>query len=158
VLAQVQAHAVGPFAPHGVMSVHQQGPLITCVAHGPFNTEFMVAYGRMWMQHLQVWTGEQAFVLFTVWQGSMLASPDALAHFGGLVKIASTGFPPGTLNLWQVPADIEGRSLMLPLWRQQMLDNGLLIEIVEDEAAAHAHIDAFVAQRRGALGPADPSQ
>ncbi len=144
--AEVGNYAQTGFTPHGAMQVRKEGAVITGHARGPFNTEFMLAYGAMWRQHLTDWTGAGALAVHTVWSGSMLTSPDALKLFDEMMGRAAIALPPKTLHIWTVPLGVDARLLMLPVWSKIMNSHGLAVQVFDSQAAAEAAIDAFLAQ------------
>ena len=141
----VSNHAKGPFAPHGAMEVVQRGIVNTGYATGPFNVEFMNAYRKMWVTQLSSWGGKGAIVVATVFQNSLVVSLEALAVFEKIMKASGPALPKVALHIWLIPEDIEGRGLMLPLWKKATASNGIDVEIFTTEAQFQARIDEFVA-------------
>lgn len=144
--AEVGNYAQTGFTPHGTMEIRKQGAIVTGHARGPFNTEFMQAYGAMWRQHLADWAGDGALAVHTVWAGSMLTSPDALKLFDEMMGRAAKALPPKTLHIWTVPPGVEARLLMLPVWSKIMNSHGLAVQVFDSQPASEAAIDAFLAQ------------
>lgn len=143
-VAHVTDHAQGPFRPHGQMSVRQVGRVLECEACGPFNVEFMQAFNRMWLAHLGTWAGEQAVVVYTRWTRSLMATPDALAYYDKVMAGARQALPAGTVSLWCVPADVEGRAMMLPRWQAIMAAHGHPLEVVDNDAEGRARVSALL--------------
>lgn len=128
----VANYASGRFAPHGSMAVRQDGAIVTGQATGPFNLEFMQAYGRMWGKHFGQWGGPQARVLITEWQGSMLTSVEVIEAFTELMLLAKKVLDPRMLHIWHVPPDLEGRAFMLPKWTAAMSRSGLMFVVCDN--------------------------
>lgn len=137
---QSEAYATGPFAPHGSMQIHQLGAVFKAQATGPFNVEFMKAYGRMWASLLKSYTGGGRLVFVSFWHTSMLASPDALQVYDQILQIGARNIPEGSVHIWHVPEDIEGRSMMLPRWREVLVRNQQTVQVCADEAEVQALI------------------
>ncbi|MDT9000431.1 hypothetical protein RQP53_14240 [Paucibacter sp. APW11] len=138
---EVTHFARGRFAPHGAMQVEQHGSVLVGHCYGPFNLEFVQAYGRMWAAHFAGWTGAPALILLTVWHDSAMATPEAIGCFRELMALAARTLPADTLHLWLMPEDLEGASLTLPSWTAAMTDNGLAVEVLRNEAAVQQRID-----------------
>lgn len=145
---EVARHADSHFPPHGELRAWREGPVVICRARGPFNAEFMRAYARMWDVHRDEWVDERLRVIHTVWSGSMLTSPDGLQVFGALMERAALQLPPHTLHLWTAEADVEARSLMLPIWHGILHKLGLESQDCFNEQEAAQIIEARLAQPR----------
>ena len=137
---QSEAYATGPFAPHGSMQIHQLGAVFQAQATGPFNVEFMKAYGRMWGSLLKSYTGGGRLVFVSYWHTSMLASPEALQAYDQILQLGVRNIPEGSVHIWHVPEDIEGRSMMLPRWREVLVRNQQTVLVCSDETAVQAQI------------------
>ena len=146
---EVARHADSRFPPDGEMRAWREGPVVICRARGPFNAEFMRAYARMWAAHSGDWVDADLQVIHTVWAGSMLTSPDGLQVFGALMERAAQQLPQHTLHLWTAEADVEARSLMLPIWHGILRKLGLQSQDCYSEQEAAQIIAARLARPRG---------
>lgn len=142
----VANHASGRFAPHGSMSVRQDGAIVTGRATGPFNLEFMQAYGRMWGKHFGQWGGPQARVLITEWQGSMLTSMEVIEAFAALMLLAKKALDPRMLHIWHVPLELEGRAFMLPKWAAAMSRSGLMFIVCDNKESVERTVQQHLSQ------------
>lgn len=142
----VANYASGRFAPHGSMSVRQDGAIVTGRATGPFNLEFMQAYGRMWGKHFGQWGGPQARVLITEWQGSMLTSMEVIEAFADLMLLAKKALDPRMLHIWHVPPELEGRAFMLPKWTAAMSRSGLMFIVCDHHDAVQRAVQQHLTE------------
>ena len=128
----------GRFEPHGVMEINRQDDVFYCDITGPFNIEFMQAYFQMCAHAFADWPqGKKVFAL-TRWWRTTLGSPDAIEYFSNWTR--KYGKAVDTIHVWSVPAEIEGRSLMLGLWSKPFLDIGVPLEIFDNGDDALARI------------------
>ena len=139
----VAHHAQGRFAPHGVMEVFRQGNVIRGYASGPFNIEFMTAWGKMWGAQLQQRGDPGKLLIATGFSESVVASLDAISSFKALMGRAKALLPADTEHIWLIKDKVEGRILMLPLLKSAMETNSVAIEVYSDEVAFEARIAAF---------------
>ena len=114
----IQDHSRSSFSPHGNIEVWPEGSVIRYNVAGPFNTEAIQAFARAVGSLLREWQPEGAFVSLSHWQGSMMATPDAMASYGTLLKLARPAFPRELINIWFVPIDLEGRAIMQQSWQR----------------------------------------
>ena len=133
-------HAKSKFAAHGEVEIWPEGSVIHYDICGPFNIEAIKAFGHTVAALLNNWQPQGPFVTLTFWQGSMLTSPDTLVAFAHLLQINRAYFPKELMNVWYVPKDLEGRTIMQPKWQALYDATGYPIEIVHSEAEAHERV------------------
>ncbi|MDT8989437.1 hypothetical protein RQP54_01015 [Curvibacter sp. APW13] len=131
-------HARSRFAPHGEVLITPDGELIRFDVHGPFNAEALQALGYAMAQLLMSWKPKGPFATVSYWHKSMLASPDALQAYRGVLRQGRGMLPREVVNVWYVPPSVEGRALMEMHWRQLYVECDYPLEIFDTEAAALA--------------------
>lgn len=129
-------HSRSRFAPHGEVLITGDGEIIRFDVHGPFNAEALVAVGYAMAELLMRWTPQGPFATISYWQGSMLASQDALEAYRGVLRQGRKLLPQEVVNVWVVPPSVEGRRLMEVHWRKLYADCGYPLEIFDTEADA----------------------
>lgn len=133
-------HAKSRFAPHGKIEMWPEGAVIHYDISGPFNQEAIKAFSRTVAALLKNWQPSGPFATYSHWRGSMLTSAEALTTYGQLLEVSRAHFPKELVNVWFVPEEIEGRSIMLPKWQTLYAANGYPLEIFASEQAARARV------------------
>lgn len=133
-------HAKSRFAPHGKIEMWPEGAVIYYDIRGPFNLEGIKAFGRTMAVLLKNWQPAGPFATYSHWHGSMLTSADALEVYGHMLEVSRAHFPTELVNVWFVPDEIEGRSIMLPKWQALYAASGYPLEIFASEQAARERV------------------
>lgn len=106
------------FQPHGRITAHIAGPILSFETEGPFNAEVIDALLRAYRPLLVELTGRGAYGHVTVFRGSMLATPDALEALGMLLaEWHNHGIMPAA-NAYVADASVEGRGVMMPVYEK----------------------------------------
>ena len=106
------------FVPHGRITAHLSGPILCFDTVGPFNAEAIQALLRAYRPLLVELSGRGAYGHITTFHGSMLATPDALDAFGGLLAEWRTHGIMPSANAYVADAAVEGRSVMMPIFEK----------------------------------------
>lgn len=125
----------GRFLAHGELQVWHHGRLLCYEAAGPFNVEMVGAMSRAVGRLLRTWRPPEPYVVVTWWHGSLLASPDVLEAYHGLLRQGRQVMPAELACLWQVGPDMEDALFMKPLWQQVHDDCGYRLEFCDTDAA-----------------------
>jgi hypothetical protein len=146
----IQDHSRSGFSPHGNIEVWPEGSVIRYNVAGPFNEEAIQAFGRTVGALLREWQPQGAFVSLSYWQGSMMATPDAMESYEALLKYARHNFPRELINIWFVPRDLEGRSIMQQSWQRLYDGAGFPLEIFHSEDEALERVRWYLANAASA--------
>ena len=133
--------AKGAFKPHGRSEVAVDGKIFRLQTEGPFNIEAIQAINttRLHLLESKAPTGPYAFV--NRWRGSALMSMDALAEYeAGLRAAYINRFRPPVAMAWIIPSDVEGSSMMKPLFERIFRDVGIPYGQFEDADSAEAWV------------------
>lgn len=112
--AGTAAYHPTPFRPHGRTEIWSDGAIIHVLAEGPFNREGIDAFSHEALALYQRLPAGSRFVHITEVRGAMLGTPDAWER---LSEHLATGLALGIPLIgtaWVAPADVDGRTLMLP--------------------------------------------
>jgi hypothetical protein len=134
--------AAGPFRPHGSVEVWTEGNVVRLDAVGPFNKELVVALGATWTSLLAELPLHGPFASITVVRQSVVISQevlDAISQF--LHANAKAGQGAGAVAFVVAP-DVEGRSLMLPMFARTYAAAGRQFAAFTTEAEAEAWVRA----------------
>ncbi|MBL8279569.1 MAG: hypothetical protein JNL93_23080 [Pelomonas sp.] len=134
----------GRFLAHGELQVWHHGRLLCYEAAGPFNVEMVDVMSRAVGQLLTTWAPPVPYVSITWWHGSLLASPEVLEAYHGLLRQGRRVMPAELACLWQVGPDIEDAMFMKPLWQQVHEACGYRLEFCETDAEMLARADALL--------------
>lgn len=123
----------GRFMAHGELQVWHHARLLCYEAGGPFNVEMVGAMSRAVGRLLQQWQPSEPYVVVTWWHGSLLASPEVLEAYHGLLRLGRQVMAPELACLWQVGPEIEDAAFMKPLWKQVHDACGYRLEFCESD-------------------------
>ena len=105
-----------PHAPRGHITAHIADRVLFFESTGPFDGEIVEAVIRAYRPLLQRLADGGPFAHVSTFHRSMLATPDALEAFDQLLgEWRRSGLAP-IANAYVAAADIEGRSLMMPIF------------------------------------------
>jgi hypothetical protein len=132
--------ATGVFRPHGQVDIWAEGLIVRLEARGPFNREGVQAMG-MAMRDLfaSVPVGGR-FGDILVMHGSLMASPDALASFEAFLQAMSQAKTAPVAVAYVAAPEVEGRSLMLPIYAEIYARHGRRFAAFEQLADAEAWV------------------
>jgi hypothetical protein len=106
------------FQPHGTLTAHVAGKVLYFESTGPFNAEVVDAVVRAYQPLLQQLADAGPYGHISVFHRSMLATPDALHAFDGLLaEWRHSGLAP-VANAYVAADDVEGRNVMMPVFAQ----------------------------------------
>lgn len=138
-----------PLSPRGNVTAHIAGRVLFFESTGPFDGEVVEAVIRAYQPLLQRLADGGPFAHVSVFHGSMLATPAALDAFDQLLgEWRRSGIAP-IANAYVAAADIEGRSLMMPIFASVFSGFSPFREFDRLEEA-----EAWVRQRLAAVGGA----
>ncbi|MET0519696.1 MAG: hypothetical protein ABW005_12805 [Burkholderiaceae bacterium] len=111
-------YAASGFRPHGRIEFWAEGPVIRVLAEGPFNREAVQAVGLAMRDLFASSPRGQRFADLLEFRGSLMASPDALAAFAEFLRAMSAAGTAPIAVAFVIAPEVEGRSLMLPIFTQ----------------------------------------
>lgn len=132
------AGAMGLFKPHGRLALWTEGSVMHIQAEGPFNREAVLALGVAMKQLYQTLPTDRSFVYLLEFRTSLLASPDALAAYGDFLKAMSMAQRAPKVVAFVVAPEVEGASLMVPLFARLYAEHGRQFAAFETMALAEA--------------------
>jgi len=135
-------YASGRFAPHGRVEIWRDGSVIRLVAEGPFNVESVQAIGGAMAQLFAEAPPQGRFADILEFHGSILVTPDALAAFDGFLSRMSQAKTAPLAVAYVIGPEVEGRDLMLPLFRRLYEKHQRRFAHFEDAAQAEAWVRA----------------
>lgn len=125
----------GRFMAHGELQVWHHGRLLCYEAGGPFNVEMVSAMSRAVGRVLQSWRPPVPYVTVTWWHGSLMASPEVLAAYHGLLRLGRQVMPAEVASLWMVGPEIDDAPFMKPRWLEVHEACGYRLEFCDTDAA-----------------------
>lgn len=132
----IEAFATSAFRPHGRIEFWAEGSVLRIVAEGPFNREAVQAVNLAMRDLFATMPADQRFVDLLEFRGSLLASPDALEGFGDFLSDMSEAGRAPIAVAYVVAADVEARSLMLPIITKLYAQHGRQFAVFETMAEA----------------------
>ncbi|MGM9484357.1 hypothetical protein ACS5PN_24390 [Roseateles sp. NT4] len=118
----------GRFRPHGRVEYEQQGRVLWCTATGPFNAELVEALKNLATSTFPAMAANGPWASICTFRHSALCSPEVLAEFTGLIRqLAAMNLAP-TANAFILKPDIDGATLMRPLYEKCFRDGGVRYE------------------------------
>ncbi|MDI4634500.1 hypothetical protein J7U46_15680 [Pelomonas sp. V22] len=136
----IQSYANGAFKPHGKIEFWTEGHVVRIEAQGPFNREAIQAVGLA-MQELFAGTPPTcAFADILEIRRSIMISPEALEAFSLFLARMSINKSAPTAVAYVVAAEVEGRSLVLPLLAKLYAKHGRQFAAFETMAPAEAWV------------------
>ncbi|MDN3919522.1 hypothetical protein [Roseateles violae] len=142
----IDAYASSAFRPHGRIEFWAEGPVIRIAAEGPFNREAVQAVGLAMRDLFATMPPAPRFADLLEFRGSLLASPDALAAFGDFLAAMSAAKTAPIAVAFVVAPEVEGRSLMLPIFAKLYAEHRRQFSAFETSEAA----EAWLRERLGA--------
>ena len=138
--------ASGEFKPHGQVEMWLDGNILRYDAVGPFNRELVRAIAQAQHEVMLAAKARGACVEVVTIRESALVTPDGLAELALILQdVNLQGLAPLAVTYVMAP-DVEGASIMAPLFRRRYQDQGRTFEIFErmkDALAwAQAQLDA----------------
>lgn len=134
--------AVGPFRPHGSVEVWAEGNVVRLDAVGPFNKELVVALGATWTSLLTELPLHGPFASITVVHHSVIISQEVLDAISQFLRANTKAGQGAGAVAFVVAPDVEGRSLMLPMFAETYAAAGRQFAAFETEAEADAWVRA----------------
>ena len=114
--------------------------MIRIVAEGPFNREAVEAVGLAMRDLFAGMPPAPRFANILDMRHSLLASPDALHAYGGFLQAMSEARTAPQAVAWVVAPEVEGRSLMLPIFARLYAEHGRRFAAFETMAEAEAWV------------------
>lgn len=128
------------FAPHGRVEMWFEGDILFYDATGPFNKELVDSLAVAQGDILNAANHQGPWVSVSVMRVSLLASPDAFARYSEIMHIPRPAQFTPLASAYVVAPDVEGRSLMLPMYADIHISSGRIFQSFEqlDDALAWA--------------------
>ena len=120
----IAAYAGSGFRPHGRIEFWAEGSVIHIQAEGPFNREAVQAVGLAMRDLFKTMPASPRFADMLEFSGSLLATPDALAAFGDFLRAMSAAKTAPIAVAYVVAPEVEGRSVMLPIFTRLYAEHG----------------------------------
>ncbi|QPF71917.1 hypothetical protein G8A07_02555 [Roseateles sp. DAIF2] len=136
------AFASGIFRPHGQVDIWTEGTIVRLEACGPFNREGVLAMGLAMRDLFAGAPVGPRFADILEMHQSLLASPDALEAFTGFLKTMSEAKTAPVAVAFVAAPEVEGRSLMLPIFARIYAEHGREFAAFETLAEAEAWVRA----------------
>jgi hypothetical protein len=130
------AGASGLFKPHGRLALWHEGSVMYVHAEGPFNREAVLALGVAMQELYQTLPPDRSFVYLLEFRSSLMASPEAMAAYGDFLKAMSLAKRAPKVVAFVVAPEVEGASLMLPLFARLYAEHGRQFAAFETIAPA----------------------
>lgn len=132
--------AVGPFRPHGRVEIWAEGNVVRLDAAGPFNKEVIIALGATWRSLFAELPRHGEFASITVVRHSVLISQEVLDALGEFLRANTKAGQGAEAVAFVVAHDVEGRSLMLPMFAETYAAAGRNFAVFATEAEAEAWV------------------
>jgi len=132
----ISTFATSGFRPHGAVEFWAEGSVIRILAEGPFNREAVQAVGLAMRDLFASMPSAGRFADLLEFRNSLLASPDALEAFADFLKAMSAAKTAPVAVAYVVGPQVEGRSLMLPIFAKLYAEHGREFEAFETQAEA----------------------
>lgn len=137
--------ATGVFRPHGHVDIWAEGSVVRLEARGPFNREGVLAMGLAMRDLFACVPIGGRFGDILVMHESLMASPDALAAFEDFLQAMSQAKTAPLAVAYVAAPEVEGRSLMLPIFAAIYARHGRRFAAFEQLAEAEAWVRAQLA-------------
>lgn len=109
-------------------------------ADGPFNKEVVIALGTTWRSLFAELPRRGAFASITVVRHSVLISQEVLDALGDFLRANTEAGQDAGAVAFVVAPDVEGRSLMLPMFAETYAAAGRRFAAFATEAEAEAWV------------------
>ncbi|MDM4768222.1 hypothetical protein [Pelomonas sp. SE-A7] len=136
----IRAYASGAFKPHGQIEFWTEGPVVRIEAQGPFNREAFEAVGLAMRELFASTSLGPVFADILEIRHSIMISPEALDAFGQFLALMSANKSAPRAVAYVVAAEVEGRSLVLPLLQRLYDQHGRQFAAFETMAEAEAWV------------------
>lgn len=108
--------AISRFRQHGCVEYDPQGRLLFTTATGPFNAELIAALRELALATFPDMATLGTWAQYVSFHESAMASAEVLTGLAELLKhLVKLGVAP-TVTAFVLPPEVEGASLMVPLW------------------------------------------
>lgn len=134
--------AAGPFRPHGRVEIWAEGNVVRLDAAGPFNKEAVIALGATWRSLFAELPRQGAFASITVVRNSVLISQEVLDALGAFLRSNTAAGQGAEAVAFVVAPDVEGRSMMLPMFAETYAAAGRNFAAFATEAEAEVWVRA----------------
>jgi hypothetical protein len=108
--------AAGQFRPHGRVDIWAEGNVMRLDAIGPFNKEVVIALGATWNSLFDDMPVHGPFANIITLRRSVVVSQEVLDAFGEFLHANNRAGRGASAVAFVVAPDVEGRSLMLPMF------------------------------------------
>ncbi|MEO8672131.1 MAG: hypothetical protein ABI411_12510 [Tahibacter sp.] len=124
------------FPAHGIVEAQVDGRVVRHVAIGPFNDELLVAFTTIHEPIAQEMASSGRWLDFYVLQQSALTTPQTIAGYAQYLKhLSQCGLAPAA-TVFILPRDVEGATVMRPLYEKLFADAGLRFAAFDERADA----------------------
>jgi hypothetical protein len=132
------------FRPHGRAEYEDRGKLLLARASGPFNSELMAAVLEMAKITFPAMTKKGPWAHICTFSKSALCSLEVLSDLAGaLGQMVQAGVAPEAMA-FVLPADVEGSTLMSPLYEKALRDVGVPFKCFSEVGEAYVWVESFV--------------
>lgn len=126
------------FRPHGLVEVWLEGNVLRYDAVGPFNRELVRAIAQAQHDIMVAARAAGPFVEVVTIRASALVTPDGLAELALILNdVNQQGLAPLAVA-YVMAADVEGASIMAPVFRRRYEDQGRVFQVFKELEDAQA--------------------
>ena len=122
----------GSFRAHGDFDAYLENNVYICKVSGPLNVEGIIALGKARRACLAEVKQSAVIPSIVVLRNSMLMSPEALAVYATNLKRDLQSVQSTLLMAYVVPADIEGKTIMMPFLDKIFAENNITWQIFDN--------------------------
>lgn len=133
----------GSFRAHGNFDAHIEDDVYICSVRGPLNLEGIIALGKARRACFAQVKYSETIPTIVVLSNSMLMSPEAFSVYAENLKRDLESKKSTLVMAYVVPNDIEGRTIMMPLFSKIFAENNITWQIFEDVEEAKVWIQGI---------------
>ncbi len=127
----------GQFKSHGDFDMVATDRVLRTKASGPFNEEMAIAADKARRLVFARYANGSPFAVITTVRDSVMCPPATLALTGRLLKgLVTDGLPLPVAVAWVIPDEVEGKSVMAPLYARAFADAGIPFRVLDASAEA----------------------
>ena len=134
------------FTPHGVVDIWMEGRLMHYEATGPFNTELVDCLAIAQRDYLLATRPQGAWVSMCTVVDNAMSSPDGVARYAEIMAASKPDNMIPVATAFVIAPEVEGGTIMAPLFTKIYADIGRPFQIFETMAAAQEWAAAMLSQ------------